>query len=139
MTSRSTDSQPQPKKRIVSAPRSKATTKPVSLRFTEDELKGLDAAAVDRRLSRSDLIKQAIQRCAAENVWTIGEAPAKSRRRVREAHDHLVDLVDVLVHMGFAIDELLEAPGLEERRQEAARIMLDAQEMLKSVRKRLRC
>lgn len=129
---------PKPKERIVSAARSKDPKQPVSIRLTAQQVKELDAAAGHRHLSRSDLIVQAISRCLADDVWTAGEGQRVSGNAGRSSRDHLAELANVLVSLGYAVGEALESRS-RQRKEEAMRVLADAQHRLNDVMIALRC
>lgn len=126
------------KKRVVSSPRSKTPKEPVSIRLTAAQISKLDAAATHRHRSRSDLIVQAINRCQADDVWTSGEGRDVSGNGGRGPQDQLVDLANILVSLGFAAREAIEARSAS-RKQQALRVLEEAQRKLDEVMTELQC
>lgn len=138
-TSKRNDQATRPK-RIVSAPRSKVPTTPVSIRLPVTRRDELKVIAASQHLSLSDLIVEAIDRYVVEcrSVSNAEIGGPVSGNTAPEVMTSLVDLSNVLVALAFATEQALGARPTK-RREEAARIVCDAQERLGHLRKRLGC
>ena len=156
---------PAPRKRIVSSPRRKKKSPTTSVRFPQEQLDALKAVAVNRGVSFTQLLVEALDRCLRDDVWKApeplcvlpdgsvlkhpvvtdlsftGETVSATTVLVPvSTHQVLVDLSNVLVALAFATEEWVVAPRRTAKRQQNAQaIMDDARARLDAARKLLGC
>lgn len=127
-----------PRKRVISARRSKAPKTQVNFRIGPGLGVELDAAAARHHLSRSQILVGAVERCIDDDVWRkgarTGAAPGVSLVPPRE----LVELSNVLVALAFTVNELL-GRKTKAKQEQASRHYLDAILRLQRIREDLGC
>jgi hypothetical protein len=125
------------KARIVSSPRSKAVTVPVSIRLTTERAAQLLAHAEKHHLSREHFIRLAIDRCLVDGLVP-GKNISGDAGDDRPAQN-VVHLGNILIQLAFVLQEYVELASFEGNRsgkkrahrlEQASALLKDAQEQL---------
>ncbi len=132
------------KKRIVSSPRIKGEPKiGVSVRLTPTQIQRLDELREPQKLSRTNLIVNAVERCLVDGIW-------QKTRKARVQKDsspqnyrppkELVSATNLMLELAFVLETLLKKPDPDSPQfEQASRIYLDARESLAQLKNDLAC
>ena len=127
-----------PRRRVVSAPRSKQPKIQVNFRIRSDLVIELDAAAERHHLSRSHIVVGAVERCLHDDLWRKGARKGGASKVSLVPPPELVELSNVLVALAFTVNELL-GRRTKAKHEQASRHYLDAVLLLQRVREDLGC
>lgn len=127
-----------PRRRVVSAPRSKQPKTQVNFRIRKDLGIKLDDAAERHHLSRSQIMVGAVERCIHDDVWRKGARKGVASKVSLVPPPELVELSNVLLQLAFTVDELL-ARKTKVTLDKANRHYADAVLRLQRVREDLGC
>lgn len=132
------------KKRIVSSPRVKGEPKiGFSVHLTSAQVQLLDELKVPKKMSRNQLISNAVDRCAADGIWQKTRklrAKKESQSLDYRPPKELVMATNLILELAFVLEALLKKPepGSPQLKQ-ASRIYLDARESLAQLKSEFAC
>lgn len=107
-----------------------------SVRFSVETKALLDLRHKELHRSKSDLICSAVERCLADNRWTVSPTDTGASSREQDLYEGFVDLCHVVNNLAFSVEEALDGKS-RVRRIEARNLVRDAFVELEIVRKKL--
>lgn len=128
------------KKHVVSSPRSKKSSelKPISFRLSPRQLAELDVIAASRKMSRSNLIVDALERCKSDGIWRPGVHRNVACNTSVVPPKEVVTLSNNLLALAMVVEQLMKR-GSKKNRDNASRIYLDARLSLAELREAIGC